>query len=92
MITMTLLDGTRYTLDDDGKVLDRSDGPKGWDYEGEWTIVGFKKRHHSARTITLDKALAGADVGQGWVVDLDHGTFRLWGSPTGHRLKSVRQT
>jgi hypothetical protein len=31
----------------------------------------------------------GANIGQGWVHDLDHGTHRIWGSPTGHRFGSL---
>lgn len=89
MIYMTTKDGTRFDLTDDGAVIDRTDGPRNWDYSGKWVIVGFKKRLHSARTITLAEALQGADVGQGWVVDLDHGTLRLWGG-AGRRLATLR--
>lgn len=86
--TMTLKDGTVYKLAGNGAVISRTDGPKGWDYSGKWIIVGFKRRAHSAHTITLAEAAAGEDIGQGWVVDLDHGTLRLWGSP---RLRKVAQ-
>ncbi len=89
MIRMTLKDGTRYDLDDNGNVLARSDGPQGWDYSGKWRILGFTTRHHSRHIITLADALAGADVGQGWIHDLDHGSHRMWGSPTGRRLASL---
>jgi hypothetical protein len=88
MLEMTTTRGTRYLLEDDGRVVDRTDGPRGWNYSGKWIILGFKKRHHSAFTFTLAEALAGEDVGQGWITDLDHGTVRLWG---GERLRSIRR-
>lgn len=91
MIEMRLKDGTVFQLSDTGEVIARSDGPKGWNYSGKWKIVGFKKRHHSLHTISLESALAGTDVGQGWVVDLDHGTYRLWGSPKNRKLASLRR-
>lgn len=87
---LTLKDGTRYTLAESGAVLDRSDGPRGWNYSGKWIILGFSKRAHSRRVISLQSAMGGEDVGQGWVHDLDHGTHRMWGSPTGHRFSSLR--
>ena len=86
MLAMRTKDGTRYVLDDDGAVLARSDGPRGWDYSGKWKIVGFKKRAHSHATVSLADALDGFDVGQGWVIDWDHGTYRMWAHPTGRRL------
>lgn len=84
-IILFTLDRIVYELDENGAVLWRSNGPKGWDYSGKWLIVGFKRRHHSRETITLDAALGGADTGQGWVIDRDHGTLRMWGT----RLASV---
>lgn len=91
MIRMTLKDGTWYDLDDGGAVLRRSDGPDNWDYSGNWIIVGFKTRHNSTATVSLREALNGADVGQGWIVDKDHGTYRLWGSPSGRRLSRIER-
>lgn len=78
-----------YTLDDEGYVVSRSSGPEGWNYGRGWRIVGFKTRYNAHRTITLEEALAGADVGQGWIVDWDHGTYRLWGHPSHRRLGSL---
>jgi hypothetical protein len=92
MIRMRLKDGTVYTLDDDGAVVARSDGPQGWDYSGQWLVVGFLKRHHSHHMVTLAEALDGIDVGHGWVVDNDHGTFRMWAHPSYRRLASLEVT
>lgn len=91
MLEMTLKNGDRYTLEDDGRVVARTNGPKGWNYSGKWIITGFKTRHNAHRMITLDEALAGVDTGQGWVCDLDHGTPRMWGSPSGRKLASIRR-
>jgi hypothetical protein len=88
-LIMTLKDGTRYELTAEGDVLYRSDGPWPWDYSGKWRIVGFKKRHHSLKTISLAEVLAGEDVGQGWICDLDNGTYRLWGSPRLRKLATI---
>ena len=85
-IKMRTTNGNVYELDEKGAVLDRSNGPRGWNYSGKWIICGFKKRHHSYRTIPLEDALRGEDVGQGWILDLDHGTYRLWG---GERLARI---
>jgi hypothetical protein len=84
-IIMILKDGTRYTLAPNGDVLDRSDGPAGFPYS-DWRILGFLPRWNSGRAIPLADALTGADTGHGYVVDLDHGTGRVWASPNGHRL------
>jgi hypothetical protein len=89
MLLLTTTTGDRYTLADDGSVVARSNGPKGWDYSGKWVIVGFKRRHNAHATISLADALAGADTGQGWVVDLDHGHLRVWGGPANGRLRSL---
>ena len=83
---LTLRDGTRYVLAEGGEVLARSNGPRGWNYSGEWIVLGFTTRHNAHRIISLADALAGANIGQGWVHDLDHGTHRMWGSPTGRRF------
>lgn len=86
---MTTKGGAVYLLDENGAVLERSDGSRGWNYSGKWIICGFKTRHNARRTISLEEAVNGADTGQGWVVDLDHGTYRLWGSPSDRRLRSI---
>ena len=85
-IIMELRDGTRYELDDAGYVTARSDGPRGWDYGRGWRVLGFRRRLHSAFTITLDAALNGTDTGFGYVMDWDHGTYRMWASPKGRRM------
>jgi len=87
---MALRDGTVYVLDADGFVLARSDGPAGWDYRRGWRIVGFATRWNAAHVIPLRDAI-GADTGQGWVHDWDHGTHRMWGSPTGRRLATLER-
>lgn len=81
--------GNYYTLDDEGRVTARSNGPEGWNYSGKWQIIGIGKRVHSARLISLEDAAQGADFGQGWVHDLDHGTHRMWGM---ERIRSIVQT
>lgn len=88
MVRMRTTGGVTYTLADDGTVLDRSDGPRGWNYSGQWRVLGFLTRAHSQRMVSFLDALAGAEVGHGFVVDLDHGTRRVWmGSPG--RLSSL---
>ena len=54
-----------------------------------WCIVGFTRRHHSRHMITLAEAANGADFGQGWVHDVDHGTRRMWGMPAYRRAVKV---
>ncbi len=88
---MTLKNGDIYWLDESGTVEARSDGPKDWEYSGRWIILGFSKRIHSHSWIKLGAAADGANIGQGWVHDLDHGTHRLWASPTGRRVQSIRR-
>lgn len=81
MYRMSTNRGNYYTLDDDGYVVARSNGPKGWDYKRGWRIVGLSKRHHSRHIIPLDiVAVRGADFGHGIVHDWDHGYFRTWGN------------
>jgi hypothetical protein len=89
MIELTTTNGTRYTLDDNGAVVARTDGPEGWDYSGKWKVLGFLTRANSRYMVPLADAVAGAWIGHGFVVDLDHGTLRVWmGSPG--RCKAVR--
>ena len=92
MLTMQLLDGTTYTLTDSGAVVDRTDGPHGWDYSGKWVITGFARRWHSHAVVSLADAVAGADTGYGYVCDLDHGTPRRWGGSSGRRLASITRS
>jgi hypothetical protein len=55
----------------------------------EWKVIGFGTRHNSNQIITLEAAANGADIGQGWVHDRDHGTHRMWGMPTYRRAVKV---
>lgn len=57
-------------------------------HEG-WMIVGFTTRLNAHHVITLAQAAEGADIGQGWVHDLDHGTHRMWGHPSYRRAVKV---
>ncbi len=78
--TMTTTRGNTYTLDQDGKVTARSNGPKGWQYSGQWIILGAATRHHANRWATLEQIIQTGNIpGQGWIHDLDHGTHRVWG-------------
>jgi hypothetical protein len=77
--------GATYTLDDEGYVLDRSNGPRGWDYAHGWQIIGIAKRHHSRWIVPLFRAVTD-DTGHGIIHDLDHGTHRLWGN---ERMRSL---
>lgn len=90
MISMRLKNGHIYTLTDEGDVVDRTDvdaggRPPRWPYSA-WKILGFLRRAHSAQMVPLAEALAGADVGHGFVVDLDHGHTRVWAHPSNRRL------
>lgn len=86
---LTLKDGTIYETDAAGAVLARSDGPKGFDYSGKWIVLGASTRFNAHHIVTLAEIVNGADFGQGWIHDLDHGTHRVWGNPSSRRLKSV---
>ena len=86
---LTTRDGGRFTLSASGAIL--KDHDRGLEFSGEsWRILGFTKRHHSRDIIPIEAAARGEDIGQGWVHDLDHGTHRMWGHPTGRRAVSVR--
>lgn len=85
-LRMELKNGEVYILDLDGQVLQRSDGPQGHSYSGQWRIIGFTRRSNAHQIITLQEVLAGENFGQGWIHDVDHGTRRMWGHPTGRRL------
>lgn len=91
MIELETRGGERFLLDESGNVVGRNSGPKGWNYSGQWRIVGFKKRHHSHATVSLAEALDGIDVGHGWVVDWDHGTYRLWAHPSDRRVGRLQR-
>jgi hypothetical protein len=87
---ITLKNGHVYTCAEDGNVLHRTDvDPGGQGPYRDWRILGFSKRHNSRNLVSLTDAARGTDIGQGWVHDLDHGTHRMWGHPSGNRAVSV---
>lgn len=89
--TIRTTGGQTYWTDDAGYVLARTDGPRGFTYGKGWQIVGASTRHNSRAIIRLADIVAGADFGQGWVHDIDHGTHRVWGGGS-RRIKSVAVT
>lgn len=90
---MTLKNGSAFDLGLDGSVI--YDGDRHMTFERpnghEWRIVGFSRRHHSRQIISLEDAANGADLGQGWVHDIDHGTRRMWGMPRNRRAVRVER-
>lgn len=86
---LTTKANVRFELDADGAVLTRTDGPEGFAYSGKWIILGATTRWNARHIVTLAELADGADFGQGWIHDLDHGTHRVWGNPSSRRLKSV---
>ena len=88
---MRLKDGSTWIISAEGDVL--HDGSRNMDFnaDGMWKILGFTKRIHSHKIISLAEAADGADLGQGWVHDLDHGTHRIWCQPSNRRVVSVRK-
>jgi hypothetical protein len=78
--------GNVYTLDDAGNVVARSNGPKGWDYSGKWTILGASKRYHSRLVASLATIAAEGIPGHGVIHDYDHGYYRVWGN---ERMRSL---
>ena len=56
---------------------------------GTWRILGIGKRAHSAHLVSLADAANGADIGQGWIHDLDHGSHRMWCNPSSRRATRV---
>ena len=87
---LTLKSGAVYTLDAEGCVTARTEGPQGWDYGRKWQVLGFATRYNARRIVSLADAADGAEIGQGWVHDLDHGTRRMWGG-AGRRAASIRR-
>jgi hypothetical protein len=85
-LLLTTTRGTLYVLSADGSVIDRSDGPRGWNYGGKWRIVGLSKRYHSARVWSLTESLIFGVPGWGVIHDIDHGTRRTW---MGERARSL---
>lgn len=84
---VTMANGDRYYTAIGGRILydgSRDMGP----FSNQWRIVGFKRRSNSRETIVLSSAV-GADIGQGHVIDFDHGTFRQWASPVSRRAVKV---
>ena len=80
-----------FILARDGAIIRHgSNGQDRPDYDmHKWHVLGFGTRANSRRIVTLDEAADGAETGQGWVHDLDHGTHRMWGSPSDRRLASI---
>lgn len=77
-----------YVLAEDGTIL--YDQVRHYrSYSGQWRIIGISKRHHSHDMVSLEDAANGANIGQGWVHDLDHGTHRMWAMPKDRRATSV---
>ena len=56
---------------------------------GHWKVLGFATRYNSSSYVTLQAAANGVPIGQGWVYDIDHGTHRMWASPSHLRAISV---
>lgn len=54
-----------------------------------WRILGFTTRAHAHRLITLAEAADGANIGQGWIHDFDHGARRMWAMPRSNRAVRV---
>lgn len=88
---MTLKDGSIWILDAEGNIL--RDGTRGMTFapDGSWRILGFTTRHNGRAIISLRDAANGADLGQGWVHDCDHGTRRMWGMPRSRRAVSIQR-
>jgi len=77
-----------FALAADGGILYDSDRNYYSDGIG-WKILGIATRHNSSYIIPLEEAANGANIGQGWIHDLDHGTHRMWGSPSYRRAVKV---
>jgi hypothetical protein len=88
---MRLKDGSTWIISSECDVL--HDGSRHTDFAGlgTWKILGITKRFNSHKIISLAEAADGADLGQGWVHDLDHGSYRVWRQPSNRRVVSVRR-
>lgn len=86
---ITLHSGARFYCAAGGRIIydgDRNMGP----FSEDWSIQGFLRRHNSNRVIPLcQEDIDKTDLGHGWVVDVDHGTRRLWGNPSSRRALKV---
>lgn len=58
---------------------------------GKWRVVGFGTRFNSQFIVPLDAAANGANIGHGFVHDLDHGSHRVWMMPRDRRAVSVER-
>lgn len=85
-----LKNGSHFVTDEAGNILFDGDRKMSFPPDGAWKILGFARRHnaHSIQ-VTLREAADGADLGQGWVFDRDHGTTRMWGMPAYRRAVRV---
>lgn len=90
---LTLKQGA-YVITDDSKRIVR-DVDTARDYRrvpsDTWYIIGIGRRHHSRELISLASASDGADIGQGWIHDIDHGTHRMWCMPKHRRVTKVER-
>lgn len=91
MIKVTCKNGDTFLLNDQGHVVQRETGMTFGDPHPSWQILGFLTRWNSHRIVTLADALEGASIGHGFVVDLDHGTRRVWGG-RGSSVAKVERT
>ena len=92
---ITLKLGYYVVTDRDGWITEayegenRRDGPYRSSGHG-WRILGFGRRHWANHPqVSLAEAAAGADLGQGWIWDWDHGTIRQWCMPKHGRAVRV---
>lgn len=83
-----------YVIVDDSKRIAR-DVNTGRDYRcipsDNWYIVGIGTRANARDLVLLAAAADGANIGQGWVHDVDHGTRRMWVMPRHRRVVKVER-
>lgn len=54
-----------------------------------WRIAGIATRFNARWLVSLAAAADGANIGQGWIHDVDHGTARMWANPSYRRAVRV---
>lgn len=90
---LTLKHGAYVITDDSKRIVRLIDTSR--DYRrmpsDTWYIVGIGRRHNSRDLVSLSAAADGADIGQGWVHDIDHGTHRMWTMPKHQRVMKVER-
>lgn len=95
---ITLKAGARFYCADDGGII--FDGERKYASSGSrsWAILGFSRRWNANYMIPLAEIAdmpaeeQAKALGHGIVHDLDHGTHRIWGSPSGNRAVKVERT